>query len=233
MNDIKFVRINGRIVPIKQKHKDGAIAASSITAGTALTVGGGAYSGKLFKRARELRNKGRVEGANMKASFSSRPVLKDFGLRMNTKGKVIKRSGKIVESMEEMVQLSMIDNIAEKAAFKIEYGTRVKAYKAAFRSRAFLKGTRWGSSALIGLGVEKAVSASGIEQKNGGGFATDFISEAAGIGTSAFVHSVSGNMFDKIGKGIPLRTGFANDAKKGLKGLSKLVGKLKFARKVL
>jgi hypothetical protein len=225
--NVRFIRKNGRIIPIKIRNDDRLVAGASITTGTALAVGGGAYSGHLFAKARKLRREGWIGARNMMSSESRLPNLKDFRLK-EVDGK-IKGMGGSPRNIKG--QMDMFEQSAQAGADKFEYGKRVKAYKSAFRSRQFLKFTRYGASGLIGLGVERAVTASGIEKKNNS-YLKDFTSEVAGIGTSAFVHSVSGNVFDKIGKGIPLKAGFKSDILKGLSALSKIAGKAVIKRKM-
>lgn len=215
MSEVKFIRVRGRIVPIKRNK---AVEGSALTAGgLAVAGGGGAASGKLIKKARDLRNKGRVGAQNIRSNSISRVTsLKDFRLRKGPTGKILKMGGRPAKINKS--QLNMFSFHAESKAHKFNYAKRTSAYRRSLIGKKIFKHSNLLSSALVGLGVEKLVKSTGLEGK---GLFGDFNSEVAGVGSALVTHSISSNLQNKVGHGVSLRKGFKKDIVSGFNKINK------------
>jgi hypothetical protein len=222
MEKVRFIRVRGRIVPIKNKKKrEGVESAGLLAGGAVVSVGGAVGAGKLAKKARDLRTKSNIGYQNIRSSGSARAGLKKFRLRKNPAGKIVGMGGK-AKSMTG--QLDMFQSANKFVASKAKLSSRVGAYKSAFRARSLFKHSNVLSSALVGLGVERFLSASGIEDKDK--LLGDFSSEVAGVGASFITHDVSKRVMNKVGHGESLRKGLKADMFKGFKGMKGSIGKL-------
>jgi len=220
MEKPRFIRRNGRIIPIfsSNKKKDTAIKGTAlVTAGAAFTIGGAYHAGKLMKKATDLRHGAIVGEANIKAANSAVIGLKQFGLRQSGE-KIVKLGGR-AKAISPQLDLFEVGAKIKGRAFSL--GERVKAYKAAYRSKNILKGSHNFAHAAVGLGVDKLLDASGLEKKIG----SEYASEMAGVITFGAMHSLSENIYNKNAHGVPLRQGFIGDLKK-LKNPIKKLGKL-------
>lgn len=138
MNDVRFIRKNGRIIPIRQKkigelRREGSKGNKLIAAGAAVTVGSGYVAGKLFKSAEKT------------SAFIEKSV--DAAADLMVKTKKSKKTGKRIPKG----QLSFSGFQIEQAAKK------VPRYKA--KIFAASKMVKYG-----GLGLGGILLASGFDR---------------------------------------------------------------------
>ena len=213
---LRFIRKGGRIIPIRsKKEKDTAKAIGYTSAGTGVAVGGAVVSGNLFKNARLERRMASSGAQNIMARNSALVNLNSFHLK-SVGGKVFKKSG-VAKRVLDQQSLFSYSNLQQSNAY---LRSRAKSsYGKALLSKRVMKLTSIVPASLIGLGVEKAISASGAEKVAG----HEYLSEISGVGVAHGTMLLSESIFDKVGKSIPLRKSFSS---KALKILSKIKFKM-------
>jgi len=219
---IKFIRKRGRIIPIfrtKKQRRDLAHGTSLLAGGVATTTGGSYASGKLILAARKIRQAANIGAQNIMAANSGHVDLKSFRLRKTKTGKILGMGGRASVNPK---QLSLFESATKRVSKSFSIKKRVKAYRSAFAARKILGYSHSFAHAAVGLGVDKLIESSGIEKHIG----TEYLSEIAGVAAFGTTHSLSRNIYRKVGYGESLKRGFKKDILKSGRKYSSLVKKL-------
>lgn len=199
-----FIRKGGRVIPIfsKKKKKDLKEGALTLGSGVAISGGGAAASGFAAKKFFSLKSKREIVLANAMATMSGR-------VKFDTKELKFKRNFK-----------SKLPPIPTLKAFGVTNKQVKKLGRFASISKKSFKFSRIGSAALVGLGTEKFLAASGFNETSLG---AEIGSETVGVAAATLNELFSSRIVKKVAFNQPMFKGFKKGSSKSFKSFSKTV----------
>ena len=195
-----FIRKGGRVIPIfsKKKKKDLKQGSLTFAGGVAISATGAGVSGSLAKKFFSLKSKREIILQNAMSSMSDRVNFNSIDSTMNRIGKPRLPSKSIIDALRK----------TNKQVRKLK--------KLSFGSKRIFKFSRIGSAALVGLGTEKLLRASGFNDTNLG---AEIGSESVGVAAATANELLSSKVFKKKAFGEPIFKGFKRGLKKAGRSL--------------
>lgn len=201
---VRFIRKRGRIIPIfsKKKKRDLKEGALTLSSGVAISASGAAASGFAAKKFFSIKNKREIVLANAMATLSPRLKFSSDGIKS--------------------VGRTRLPTIPTLKAFGVTNRQVKRMGKFAKISRGTFKFSRIGSAALVGLGTEKLLSASGFNES---GLGSEIGSESVGVAAATLNELFSSRVVKKVAFNEPIFKGFKKGANKSFKSVGKTIFK--------